>query len=199
MTEYEKTMERLEEMRSRYKDGFSTSDRSFLEALNYRLFSKVITQTGCSDCYRDAYILIRNRLKNDKKMPKQANYILKNGALLHEFGTSKYYSHQVSDEVAEYFLAKNPEDISQFQKFPSDWKERIAKKSSKPTEVEEPTKVEEPLDAPESAEAEPTEKAEAEPTEKAEVAKQTTLFTEDVSEKMTETFGKKRQSRKNRQ
>ena len=139
MTEYERTIERLEEMRSRYKDGFSTSDRSFLESLNWRLFNKAITLTGCSDCYRDAYIIIYNRLKNDKKMPTIANYILKNGALLHEFGTSEYYSHQVTDEVAEKFLKKNPELISQFAKYPSDWKERIADKKPVP----EPKKVQE--------------------------------------------------------
>lgn len=187
MTEYEKTMERLEEMRSRFKDGFSTSDRSFLETLNYRLFSKVITLTGCSDCYRDAYILIYTRLKNDKKMPKQSNYILKNGALLHEFGTPDYYSHQVSDEVAEHFLKMNPDDINLFQKFPSDWKERIEKKS-KPKEVVEP----ETLDAPKNADSE--EKSN-------DTTQQTTLFGDEASEEKKpepETFTKKRQSRKNR-
>lgn len=142
MTEYESVIERLEEMRSRYKDGFSPSDRSFLESLNFRLFNKAITLTGCSDCYRDAYILISNRLKKDKKMPEPVNYILKNGALLHEFGTPEYYAHNVSDEVAERFLKKNPELIRQFQKFPDDWKKRIEKKAEKKSEkvAETPSK-----------------------------------------------------------
>lgn len=180
MTEYEKTMERLEEMRSRFDSGFSTSDRSFLEALNYRLFSKVITLTGCSDCYRDAYILIHNRLKRDKKMPRLSNYILKNGALLHEFGTPDYYSHQVTDEVAEHFLKMNPDDINLFQKFPADWKERIERKSkSKPNIESEATDVEE---------------------KSKDTTQQVTLFGSEVSEEKPgpETFIKKRQSRKNR-
>lgn len=68
-------------------------------------------------------------------MPKEANYILKNGILLHEFGTSEYYAKSVTDEVAEYFLKKNPEDIRLFQKYPSDWKERINKTSETKEEV----------------------------------------------------------------
>lgn len=136
MALYERTIERLEEMRSRYNDGFSPSDRIYLEALNFRLFNKPITLTGCSDCYRDAYVLIFNKLKKDKKMPAEANYILKSGALLHEFGTSEYYSHRVSDEVAEYFLKKDPENIRLFGKFPPDWKERINKSKTEKKEVE---------------------------------------------------------------
>ena len=75
-------------------------------------------------------------------MPEPVNYILKNGALLHEFGKSEYYAHNVSDEIAEYFLGKNPEDIVLFQKFPSDWKQRIEKKAPKAVEPKaEPQEV----------------------------------------------------------
>ena len=142
MTEYENVISRLEEMRDRYKIGFSPSDREFLEKLNYRLFHKIITQTGCSDCYRDAYLIIRNKLKTLKAMPVEANYILKNGILLHEFGTSEYYSRDVSDEVAEYFLKKNPTDINLFQKYPDDWRDRI---SDKPAEKTSKTPKSEPV------------------------------------------------------
>lgn len=142
MTEYENVISRLEEMRDRYKIGFSPSDREFLEKLNYRLFHKIITQTGCSDCYRDAYLIIRNKLKTLNAMPVEANYILKNGILLHEFGTSEYYTHDVSDEVAEYFLKKNPADISLFQKYPEDWRTRISKK---PVEKKADTPKDEPV------------------------------------------------------
>ena len=177
MALYERTIERLEEMRSRYKDGFSSSDRAYLEALNFRLFNKPITLTGCSDCYRDAYVIIFNKLKNDKKMPAEANYILKNGALLHEFGTSDYYSHRVSDEVAEHFLKKNPDDIRLFSKFPEDWRERINKsKTEKAAKAEVETEKKD---------------VESAPTDDVE---QPTLF-EEGAEKP---FARKRQSRKNR-
>ena len=162
-------MQRLKEMRSRYKDGFSPSDRVLLESLNFRLFNKAITLTGCSDCYRDAYVIIYNRLKSEKKMPVVANYILKNGALLHVFGSSAYYSHQVSDEVAEKFLKEDPELISQFAKYPEDWKKRIEKKAEKKSEKVAET---------------PSKEAEAE-TEapKEEKSEQPSLFTEENTEK----------------
>lgn len=176
MALYERTIERLEEMRSRFDSGFSPSDRTYLEALNFRLFNKPITLTGCSNCYRDAYVLIFNKLKRDKKMPTEVNYILKNGALLHEFGTSEYYSHRVSDEVAEHFLKKDPESIRLFHKFPSDWKERINKSK---TEKAVKAEVE-------------TEKKEVESTPTNE-AKQSTLFEEEAEKPIV----RKRQSRKN--
>lgn len=176
MALYERTIERLEEMRSRYNDGFSPSDRTYLEALNFRLFNKPISLTGCSDCYRDAYVLIFNKLKRDKKMPAEANYILKSGALLHEFGTSEYYSHRVADDVAEYFLKKNPEDIRLFGKFPPDWKERINKsKTEKAVKAEVETEKKEVESAP------------------ADVAQQSTLFEEEAEKPIV----RKRQSRKN--
>lgn len=177
MTLYERTIVRLEEMRSRYDSGFSPSDRTYLEALNFRLFNRPITLTGCSDCYRDAYVIIFNKLKNDKKMPAETNYILKNGALLHEFGGADYYSHRVSDEVAEYFLKKNPDDIRLFAKFPADWKERINKsKTEKAAKAEVETEKKEVESAP------------------AEAVEQPTLFEEETEK----TFARKRQSRKTR-
>ena len=113
-------------------------------------------------------------------MPRLSNYILKNGALLHEFGTPDYYSHQVTDEVAEHFLKMNPDDINLFQKFPADWKERIERKSKPKANIEsETTDVEE---------------------KSKDTTQQVTLFGSEVSEEKPEpeTFIKKRQSRKNR-
>ena len=127
MSEYQDTMNRLEEMRSRYDDGFSSSDRQFLDRLYYSLFVKAITNTGCSDCYRDAYILCVNKLKRLKSMPKKPNYILKAGAMIHPVGTSKFYTNPITDEVAEDWLSKYPGQIGMFAEYPEDWEERVAK------------------------------------------------------------------------
>ena len=127
MSEYQDTMNRLEEMRSRYDDGFSSSDRQFLDRLYYSLFVKAITKTGCSDCYRDAYILCVNKLKRLKSMPKKPNYILKAGAMIHPVGTSKFYTNPIKDEVAEDWLSKYPGQIGMFAEYPEDWEERVAK------------------------------------------------------------------------
>lgn len=112
-------------MKSRYKDGFSSSDRKFLEALHKEIFHKVITITGCADCYRDAYIILFNKLKKDGKMPEQANFVLRAGVLLHTFGSSEYYVHEVPDEVALAHLKSNPDAIKKFIHYPNNWKELI--------------------------------------------------------------------------
>lgn len=124
---------RLEEMRPRYKAGFSSSDREYLEKLNQRIFHRVITNTGCSDCYRDAYIIIYNKLKKGYTMPTLSNYCLKAGAVIHSFGSPDYYTLEVPDKVAEEYLRKNPENICEFQRFPNNWRERIARKAQKQT------------------------------------------------------------------
>lgn len=125
MQSYEETMTQLSEMESRFQSGFSSSDRSLLEALHRNLFGKGITNTGCSDCYRDAYILIVKQLKTSKKMPDKPNYILKAGALIHPVGTSRFYTNAIPDDVAEDHLSKFPNDIIRFAHYPDDWQGRV--------------------------------------------------------------------------
>jgi len=113
-------------MRSRFQSGFSSSDRLLLDSLHRKLFGKDITKTGCSDCYRDAYVIIVNHLKKTKTMPKTPNYVLKGGALIHPFGTSKFYTNPISDEVAEEHLSNFPDEINKYAHYPDDWEARAA-------------------------------------------------------------------------
>lgn len=119
-------MQRLSEMRSRFQSGFSSSDRLLLDSLHRKLFGKDITKTGCSDCYRDAYVIIVNHLKKTKTMPKTPNYVLKAGALIHPAGTSKFYVNPIPDEVAEEHLSKYPGEVNKFAHLPTDWEVRVA-------------------------------------------------------------------------
>ncbi len=141
MADYEKTLKTLEEMRSRFESGFSSSDRVTIEQLYLQICGKRVRNTGCRDCYRDAYIEIRSKLKILGKMPKKANYVLKAGAIIHPQGTSKFYSlNNCPDEVAEELLAKFPSEISKFETFPTDWESRV--KARKEGTAVEPTKEE---------------------------------------------------------
>lgn len=128
MDEYSDIMKRLEEMRTEYDAGFSFSNRDFLTQLNFRLFGKPITLTGCGDCYRDAYLLIYHKLKRDKKMPQMTNYRLRPGKVVHWFGTNEYYALDVSDEVAEKYLAEDSKNIIWFERYPEDWEARVTRR-----------------------------------------------------------------------
>ena len=123
----------LEEMRSRFSSGFSYSDKAKIEELYLLVCGKRVRNTGCSDCYRDAFIEVRLKLKQLKTMPKKPNYILKAGVIIHPQGTSKYYSlNNIPEEVAEEWLGKFPADIVSFETYPQDWESRVqARKDGK--------------------------------------------------------------------
>lgn len=121
----------LEEMRPHYDDGFTSSERSVIENLYNKICGKPIRKGGCSDCFRDAYIEIVTTLKRLGTMPTTPNYVLKAGAMLHEFGSSNFYTlNNCPDEVAEKWLAEHPNDIMLFERTPSDWEERVKKNAA---------------------------------------------------------------------
>lgn len=125
---YEETMTRLKEMESRYQDGFSSLDRSLLDSLYFNIFGREITNRGCSDCYRDAYMEILIYLKRNKAMPKKSDFVLKAGAIITFFGEPKCYSNaNITDEAALRFLAMNPSNEKLFEHLPEDWKSRLPK------------------------------------------------------------------------
>lgn len=138
MASYEETLTILEEMRSRFESGFSSSDRLKIEQLYFDICGKRVRKSGCKDCYRDAYIETRVKLKRLGTMPKKPNYILKAGAIIHPQGTSDFYSlGNIPDEIAEKWLGEYPADINKFETYPADWESRV--KARKEGTAVEPT------------------------------------------------------------
>lgn len=126
MSDYEILTTQLEDMRSRFDNGFSSSDRTRITALYSSLFGKKIRRSGCGDCYRDAYIEIYTYLKKLGHMPKKSNYSLKAGIIVHPQGTNKFYANNnIPDDVAEEYLAKFPGNINEFASYPTDYIARV--------------------------------------------------------------------------
>ncbi len=126
MMTYEEAKQRLSEMESRFDDGFSSLDRMYLDSLYFALFGKEITNKGCSNCYRDAFIEISVKLKKIKDMPKKSEFVLKAGAVITFFGEPRCYTNaNMTDEAALRFLSNNPRNECLFEKLPANWKERI--------------------------------------------------------------------------
>lgn len=115
----------IESMKARFSSGFSYEDKNTIKRIYEEVFNRKFVRTSCSDCYRDAYIEIRNYLTNIGKMEKR-KYILRKGVLLRPFfGSSEYYTaNSITDAKAEEILAKNPDLISYFDSYPSDWNKK---------------------------------------------------------------------------
>lgn len=129
--DYEEIIGKLDTMRDRAKTGgFSSSDKALIENLYREVCGKSVRNTGCSDCYKDAYIETYLKLKSLGKMPQKPNYILKAGVVRRKFGSNKFYAlSNCPDEVAEEYLRENLSNIRFFEKFPDDWQDRVFPKA----------------------------------------------------------------------
>lgn len=111
----------------------TANDKDEIESLYTQVLDKKFVRTSCNDCYHDAIIEMICYIKKHGKMKEKCAYKLKNGVLLQmEFGSSDLYVNEtLTDEIAEQYLAKYPDNILFFAEYPEDWKERAAKKVEK--------------------------------------------------------------------
>ena len=107
--------------------SLSSSDKAEIESLYALVLDKKFVRTSCSDCYHDAVIEMGVYLNKNGKMKEKSEYGLKNGVLLQMgFGSAEMYTNaNLTDEVAEKYLAKYPDNIKYFSKKPDDWEERV--------------------------------------------------------------------------
>lgn len=112
--------------------SLSSSDKAEIESLYALVLDKKFVRTSCSDCYLDAVIEMSVYLNKNGKMKEKSEYGLKNGVLLQMgFGSAEMYTNaNLTDEVAEKYLAKYPDNIKYFSKKPDDWEERVKSRKS---------------------------------------------------------------------
>lgn len=121
----ETLLKRLSELGSAC--SFTKEEKADIERMYTDILDKTFVKTSCNDCYRDAVFEMYAYLKKNGKMKEKTIYKLKNGTLLQMgFGSGEFYTNaNLTDEVAERYLAKYPERINYFAVYPEDWKERI--------------------------------------------------------------------------
>ena len=164
-------MEALEQFRKSY-GGLTTSQvrtlikedagfRNTLASLYRQCFHKHLN-TGCSNCWLDAFVMLRRLTKQTFEDMKNRLFELKAGALLVDVingdNAKMATHHNLTDELALYHLRTNPKSIRLFSKYPENWQE-LAEAEAEP----QPKATNEDAPAPaEEAEVEVAELAEAE-------------------------------------
>lgn len=129
MMEVTEVIERLKELGG--VTSLSFSEKAEVEGLYHDVLDKTFVRTSCNDCYRDAIIEMSVYLKKHGKMKEKRAYKLKSGVLLQmEFGSPDFYTNEnLTDDIAEEYLKKYPDNVGYFAELPEDWEERIVGKA----------------------------------------------------------------------
>lgn len=115
------------------------------------VFKREVRET-CGNCIGDALVQLRALYKQDKEQMKkqcECRYALKAGVLIRlNYGDAEFYSNaNLTDEVAEAYIAADPSRRAQFQKLPEDAERKPAEAVSAAEAKEQPVAVRKPAAA----------------------------------------------------
>jgi len=131
-------------------DTITDSEKEEIKGI-YLKVKRVELQITCKNCFSDAYFLLFNLFKSNRKhftALYNSEYRLKNGAVLQQFGSIDNFmtALNTTNELSEFYLRRDQAAIEKFSVFPADWLQRIApKQAAKSIVVTEP--VEENTDS----------------------------------------------------
>lgn len=119
-------IKKLEELRGK-GSSLTQSDKAEIENLHKEILDRKMVHTSCSNCYSDAVITLLLYIRKHGRFKEKTAYRLKNGVLLQmEFGSSTFYTNDnLTDKVAEEYLAKFPENSKLFSVLPEDWEVKV--------------------------------------------------------------------------
>ena len=119
---YEEATAKVGKLKERFDSSFDATDKAVIETLYFEVTRKRFVPTSCQQCYHDALIEIYLKLKKEKAMPKQCNYVMKAGFIIScpDFYHGKIFTNEnLTDKVAYEYLTKDPQMEKYFQKIPS--------------------------------------------------------------------------------
>lgn len=176
MLEIGEVKERLAEIKGRFNLPLTGQDKAFIDRAYRRVFGHDVPnkKSGCSNCYKDAFIVLFNQVKTMAKLPKPSDYALKNGVVYQVPFSGAAFVGDVPNEVAEQILAKFPNKISMFARYPEDWEKRAKKSSKKAAKTDKTDKADEQPEpnVEQPTDGEPTGGEPTEPSESGEADKQ---------------------------
>lgn len=145
---YDSALMRIEALLADHVGGkaFSDSEQQEIRDIFLEVCRKEVQNTSCRDCYMDALHESRARLVRQGCMTEKTAYRLKRGVNIKVIrgGLVHYYTQlTITDEIAEIFLADNPNGVNQFEELPRDWREKIeARAAAEAKKVDEVQQVE---------------------------------------------------------
>jgi hypothetical protein len=154
---FEEAKIKAERLRGRFDAPFSFSDKKEIEVMYWEVLGKRLSPTNCQQCYHDALIEIYLYLKNNNKMKEKSNYRLRAGFIINTpaFNNGKVYSNaNLTDEVAESYLAKFPNQVKMFEALPKGFSIKSIQSKAKKAEEEAKKKAEAEAKAKKEAEEE---------------------------------------------
>ena len=110
------------DLRGRFNAPFSSFDKQSIAQLYYEVLGKEFKPTTCQQCYHDALIEIYLYLKRENKMKAKCNYRMRAGFIINcpTFNNGTVYTNaNLTDEVAEEYIAAFPQNADLFQRLQS--------------------------------------------------------------------------------
>lgn len=114
----------VQELKGRFDAAFSSSDKERIEMLYWEVLGKELKPTSCQQCYHDALIEIYLYLKKYNKMKEKSKYRMRAGFIINcpAFDGGKIYTNDnLTDDVAERYLARFPQTVEMFQELAKDF------------------------------------------------------------------------------
>jgi len=118
---YEEAISISNELKAHLNGAFSVREKERIHELYSAVLRKELKVTTCQRCYHDALIEVILYLRNEGKMKEETQYALRAGFIIHSanFRNGKIFTNNnLTDEVAEEYLAMFPHKKTMFAKIP---------------------------------------------------------------------------------
>lgn len=111
-----KTLERLRLLSEGGDDSvFTPAQKGWISKLHKDEFGEPVKECGCKNKYTDAVTLLLLKIRRRGTTEAESRYKLRRGVLIW-INTECYSCHNLTDEIAEKWLAAHPEGVGLFEK-----------------------------------------------------------------------------------
>lgn len=116
---FDETLRTLAHLHSLVEGGgddsvFSAQQKGWISKLHKSEFGEPVRECGCKNKYTDAVILLYAELCRKGQTSEESKYVLRRGTIIW-IGTDCYSYHNITDAVAQQYLAAHPDETYKFE------------------------------------------------------------------------------------